>query len=63
MKTISQHLSSAQVANLLDERLDPGDRDSVITHLSTCAECRREVAELHGALPHVNKPRPRVAMA
>ncbi len=59
MKTISQHLSSVQVADLLDERLDPGDRDSVITHLSTCAECRREVAELHGALSHVNQPRRR----
>jgi hypothetical protein len=59
VKAISQHLSSAQVADLLDERLDPGDRDLVVTHLSTCAECRREVAELHGALPLAGRRRPR----
>ena len=59
MRAISQHLSSTQVADLLDERLDPGDRDSVITHLSTCAECRHEVAELHGALSRANERRPR----
>jgi hypothetical protein len=59
VKTISQHLSSAQVADLLDELLDPGDRDSVITHLSTCAECRHEVAELHLALSRTDERRRR----
>ena len=59
MKAISQHLSSAQVADLLDERLDPGDRDAVIAHLATCSECRHEVADLHGALSRVGGRRPR----
>jgi Putative zinc-finger len=59
VRAMSQHLSSTQVSELLDERLDPGDRDSVITHLSTCAECRHEVAELHGALSRVHQPRAR----
>lgn len=61
MRATSQHLSSAQVADLLDERLHPGDRDAVIAHLSACAECRREVAELKSALPHVDERRPRAA--
>lgn len=53
MRSISPHLSSAQVADLLDKRLAVDDRDSVVAHLSACAECRREVAELHGALSQV----------
>jgi hypothetical protein len=57
---MSQHLSSAQVAELLDERLGPGDRNEVVLHLSTCADCRHEIAELHGALSHVDVPRSRV---
>jgi anti-sigma factor RsiW len=61
VRATSQHLSSAQVADLLDERLHPGDRDAVIAHLSACAECRREVAELKSALPHVDERRPRAA--
>jgi hypothetical protein len=59
VRAVSPHLSSAQVADLLDERLEPGDRDTVITHLAACAECRHEVAELHGALSRVNERRPR----
>jgi len=61
VRATSQHLSSAQVADLLDERLHPGDRDTVIAHLSACAECRREVADLKSALPHVHDRRPRAA--
>ena len=59
MRTVSQHLSSAQVADLLDECLDPADRDAVVAHLAACAECRHEVAELHGALSGVNERRRR----
>ena len=59
MRTSSQHLSSTQVADLLDEHLDPADRASVVTHLAACAECRHEVAELHGALSRVNERQPR----
>jgi len=53
VRSISPHLSSGQVADLLDRRLAAGDRDSVVAHLAACAECRREVAELYGVLSHV----------
>lgn len=59
MRASTPHLSSAQVADLLDERLEPDDRDAVITHLAACADCRHEVAELHGALAVVGDRRPR----
>ena len=45
-----EHLSSGQVAAMLDERLHGPDRGPALAHLAACAECRREMAELHRAL-------------
>lgn len=59
MKAATPHLSSALVADLLDERLDPVDREIVVSHLAACADCRHEVAELHGALDRLGTRRPR----
>ncbi|HEU4787919.1 MAG TPA: hypothetical protein VFS57_10930 [Gemmatimonadaceae bacterium] len=46
----SEHLTSGQVAAILDERLRGPDRAPAMAHLAACAECRREMAELHEAL-------------
>jgi hypothetical protein len=44
------HLTTGQVAAILDERLRGADREPAFAHLAACAECRREMAELHRAL-------------
>ncbi|HTJ24408.1 MAG TPA: hypothetical protein VL383_18540 [Gemmatimonadaceae bacterium] len=49
----SEHLTTSQVAAILDERLHESDRAPALAHLAACADCRRELAELHRAL-HVH---------
>lgn len=46
----SEHLTTGQVAAILDERLHESDRTPALAHLAACADCRREVADLHRAL-------------
>ena len=45
-----EHLTSGQVAAILDERLNGSDREPALAHLAECAECRHEMAEMHRAL-------------
>lgn len=49
-RTDSAHLTTGQVASLLDKRLPEPDRRMAIAHLSVCAECRHELAELERAI-------------
>ena len=44
------HTDSFTVAAFLDGRLYGRARDTLVTHLAECAECRREVVELQQAL-------------
>jgi hypothetical protein len=46
----SAHPSTAQVAAFLDGSLRDTERERVVSHLAECAECRRELVELRGAL-------------
>ena len=44
------HLTTGQVAAMLDRRLPDEERTTTVAHLSVCAECRHELAELQRAL-------------
>jgi hypothetical protein len=46
----SAHLNATQVAAFLDGGLRGTEREPVVSHLADCAECRRELVELRGAL-------------
>jgi hypothetical protein len=46
----SGHLTTGQVAAILDKRLDGRNHQAAIAHLSICAECRHELAELERAI-------------
>ena len=45
----ADHLSPSQVAAMLDRRLDPEEHREAVAHLSTCLECRHELAEMQHA--------------
>jgi len=44
------HLTTSQVAAMLDRRLPAGERKAAITHLSSCLECRHELADMQQAV-------------
>lgn len=44
------HLTTEQVAAMLDRRLSAEERRAAVAHLSVCADCRHEVSELQRAL-------------
>jgi hypothetical protein len=53
------HLTAGQVAAMIDRRLRPAERSAAIEHLSSCLECRHELAEMQHALKaFATDPRP-----
>ena len=46
----AEHLTSGQVAAMIDRRLRGAERRVAIAHLSACVECRHELAETQRAL-------------
>jgi hypothetical protein len=51
------HLTTSQVAAMLDRRLRPEERSEAIAHLSSCLECRHELAEMEHALTALGSKR------
>jgi len=49
----AEHLSSGQIAAMIDRRLRGAERRVAIAHLSSCVECRHELAETQRALEAV----------
>jgi hypothetical protein len=52
-----EHMRDVEVAAYLDRRLSGPDRERAEAHLADCAECRREVQEVHRLLNHSARPR------
>jgi hypothetical protein len=50
----ADHLTSGQVAAMIDRRLRGAERTAVISHLSACVECRHDLAETQRALKAVS---------
>jgi hypothetical protein len=53
----ADHLTSGQVAAMIDRRLRGTERTAVIAHLSSCVECRHDLAEAQLALKAVGADR------
>jgi hypothetical protein len=51
------HLTTSQVAAILDRRLRPEERGEAIAHLSSCLECRHELAEMEHAFAALGSAR------
>ncbi len=51
------HLTTSQVAAILDRRLRDEERSEAITHLSSCLECRHELAEMEHAFAALGSAR------
>ena len=49
----AEHLTSAQVAAVIDRRMRGDEHKAAIAHLSTCVDCRRDLAESQRALEAV----------
>jgi len=49
----ADHLTPGQVAAMIDRRLRGAERNAVVSHLSTCLDCRHDLAETQRALKEV----------
>jgi Putative zinc-finger len=54
----ASHLSEHELAGLLDDDLEPLERERVVAHLDRCASCRRELVEMQQVVDASTAPRP-----